>query len=85
MRTVLGMATISSREQACLEALDDLVYPPDYVSRTLAHALRPASEILSYHGSILATPVTRYYLSGSSSRGSTRYPRTQACTLGARA
>jgi hypothetical protein len=44
---------------------DDLVYPPDYVSRTLARAPRPTGEILTYHGRILTTPVTRFYLSGS--------------------
>jgi hypothetical protein len=43
---------------------DDLVYPPDYVSRTLARSHRERREILTYHGRVLATPVTQYYLSG---------------------
>jgi hypothetical protein len=43
---------------------DDLVYPPDYVARTLARSRDGQREILAYHGRILVTPVTRFYLSG---------------------
>jgi hypothetical protein len=43
---------------------DDLVYPPDYVARTFAQSRAEQREILAYHGRILVTPVTQYYLSG---------------------
>jgi len=43
---------------------DDLVYPPDYVGRTLVQTDGRRPEILTYHGRILDTPVTQFYLSG---------------------
>lgn len=42
---------------------DDLIYPPDYVNNTLKY-LKKYKCIVSYHGKIFKSPITKFYVEG---------------------